>query len=64
MMRIEVRTPDWPGIAIEWQCANVCAQMTIEPKNFSALFRLAFPPLVPGTDPSDYTVRFRTLNVP
>jgi hypothetical protein len=62
--RIEVRTPDWAGIAIEWQCANLCAQMTIEPKNFSALFRLAFPPLAPGADASDYAVRFRTLDVP
>lgn len=60
---IEVRTPDWPGIAIEWECNNVCAQMTIEPKNFSALFRLAFPPLIPGADASEYTMHFRTLGV-
>ena len=61
--RVEVRTPDWPGIAIEWECTNVCAQMTIEPKNFSVLFRLAFPPLTPGADEIEYTMRFRTLGV-
>lgn len=61
--RIEVRAPNWPGIAIEWECAHVCPQMTIEPKNFSALFRLAFPPLTPGADAAEYTMRFRTLGV-
>lgn len=62
--RIEVRTPEWPGMAIEWECASVCAQMTIEPKNFSALFRLIFPPLTPGAEASEYTVHFRTVGAP
>jgi hypothetical protein len=62
--RVEVRTPDRPTMAIEWECAGLCAQMTIEPKKFSALFRLAFPPFGPGSDRRQYTLRIRSLHVP
>jgi hypothetical protein len=34
--------------------------MTIEPKHFSALFRLEFPKLTPGADPAHYTIHIRT----
>jgi len=61
--RIEVRTPDRPGMAVEWECTDVCAQMTVEPKSFSLLLRLAFPPLAPGTEAAEYTLYFRALGV-
>jgi hypothetical protein len=36
----------------------------IEPKNFSALFRLQFPPLTPGGDAAQYTIHIRALEAP
>jgi len=56
---VEVHTAGHPGIALEWDCSEVCPQMTIEPKNFSALFRLQFPPLPPGGDAAQYTIHIR-----
>ena len=61
---IEIETPGRPTISVEWECAKVCAQATIEQKNFSALVRVEFPPLVPGSDPGKYTLRIRTLASP
>jgi hypothetical protein len=58
---VEVRTPGRTGIAIEWECAESCPRMMIEPKNFSALFRLEFPALTPGAAPMEISVRFRIL---
>jgi hypothetical protein len=58
---VEVRTPGRPVIAIEWDCDAACPKMTIEPKNFSALFRLEFPPLTPGAAAAKYTVRIHVL---
>jgi len=58
---VEVRTPGRPVVAIEWECDTACPKMTIEPKNFSALFRLEFPPLTPGDAVAQYTVRIRVL---
>jgi hypothetical protein len=57
--RVEVRTTGHPAMTVEWDCAAECARMTIEPKHFSALFRLSFPKLTPGADPAQYTVHIR-----
>ena len=58
---VEVRTPGRPVMTIEWNCEKSCPKMRIEPKNFSALFRLEFPPLTPGGGAAEYTVRIRVL---
>lgn len=60
---VQVRTPGDPVIAIEWDCSSECAAMTIQPKNFSALFRLQFPPLAPGAKAA-YSIRIRAQNAP
>jgi hypothetical protein len=59
--RVEISTTGRSGIALEWECAAECGRMTIEPKNFSALFRLVFPPLEAGASPSAYEVHVRAL---
>jgi hypothetical protein len=59
--RVEIRTPGRPGIAMEWTCDESCARLTIEPKNFSALFHLEFPPIPPGSEAKGMTMRFRLL---
>ncbi|HYL46797.1 MAG TPA: hypothetical protein VEU52_07205, partial [Candidatus Limnocylindrales bacterium] len=64
MRRVEVQTPGRAGMAIEWECGKICARMTIEPKKFSALFRLEFPPLIPGGEAENYTVRLRVIGAP
>jgi hypothetical protein len=61
---VVVETTGRPTISIEWECAKKCARMTIEPKNFSALFRLEFPGLTPGGDAAEYTLRIRTTASP
>ncbi len=63
-MRVEIQTPGRPTIAFEWECAKACAHLTIEPKIFSALFRLEFPPLTSGGDTGQYTLRIRALGPP
>jgi hypothetical protein len=62
--RVEVHTAGHIATALEWECEKACPQMRIEPKNFSALFRLQFPPLNPGGDPAQYTIRIRALAGP
>lgn len=62
--RVEVHTAGHPVTALEWECGEACPQMRIEPKNFSALFRLQFPPLTPGGDAAQYTIRIRALGTP
>jgi Glycosyl hydrolases family 35 len=62
--RVEVRTPGGSVTGLEWECTGECARMIIEPKNFSALFHLQFPPLAPGSQTSHYTVRIRALARP
>ncbi|HUC42349.1 MAG TPA: hypothetical protein VL913_01265, partial [Candidatus Micrarchaeaceae archaeon] len=56
---VEVRSPEQPVITFEWECANECARLEIELKNYSALFRLAFPPLQPGGKAGSYTTRIQ-----
>jgi hypothetical protein len=59
--RVEVHTAGHPATALEWDCGKACPQMKIEPKNFSALFRLQFQPLTHGAGPAQYTLRIRAL---
>jgi Glycosyl hydrolases family 35 len=61
---VEIQTPKRPTIAFEWECARTRAHLTIEPKTFSALFRLEFPPLTSGGDEGQYTLRIRALGLP
>lgn len=61
--RVEIRTPGRPATAIEWDCDPACARLTIEPKLFSAWFRLEFPPLVPGAA-AHYRIRIVSLGSP
>lgn len=62
--KIEVHSPGRAAIEIAWDCTDACAQMTIEPKLFSALFRLQFSPLTPGGDASQYSMHIRVLDAP
>ena len=63
--QLEVRTPGRPGLALEWSCtkppAQPCGQMRIEMKRFSAMLTLQFPPLIPGGEPGEYSIRFSVL---
>ena len=65
---IEVHSPGRAAIEISWDCSKAevdgCPQMTIEPKLFSALFRLEFRALVPGAEASRYSMRLRVLDTP
>ena len=63
-MRVAVHALDRTGMAIEWECRGACAQMRIEQKSFSALFRLEFPPESPGADAAHYTLRIHALDLP
>jgi Glycosyl hydrolases family 35 len=58
--RVEVRTAGRTATTLEWDCAAECGRMIIEPKHFSGLFRLEFPKLTPGADPTHYTIHVRT----
>ncbi len=60
---IQIRTAGRPSVEISWECDGTCARMAIEPKNFSALFRLQFPVLRPGAD-ARYIVRLRAIGIP
>lgn len=48
---------------MDWDCSKLCGQMTIEQKYFSALLKLQFPPLVPGSSAADYVMHIRALSV-
>lgn len=56
--RVEIRTPGRAALAIEWNSGD----LFIEPKIYSALLKLQFPPLTPGGPANDYTVRLRLLH--
>ncbi|HUJ31820.1 MAG TPA: beta-galactosidase [Candidatus Acidoferrum sp.] len=62
--KIEIRSPRRPAIELDWDCAVSCARMTIEPKVFSALFRLEFAPLTPGAEAVQYSMQIRVLGMP
>jgi hypothetical protein len=57
--QVEVRPTGHPAMTLEWDCVAECARVSIEPKHFSALFRLQFPKLTPGADPAQYTIHIR-----
>lgn len=59
--RMEVRTTGRRTTVLEWDCVAECARMTIEPKNFSALLRLVFPPLTVGGAAAQYTIHIRAI---
>lgn len=59
--KIEIRSAGRPEIEISWDCGKSCGQMTIEPQYFSALFRLALPPLLPGAGTASYAMRIRVV---
>jgi hypothetical protein len=61
--RVEVHTSGHRATAFEWDCGTACPHLTIEPKNYSALFRLQFPPLTTGADAAQYTLRIRALGM-
>jgi len=61
---VEINTPGRPTISLEWECSKACARMTVEPKNYSALFRLEFTPLTPGGEAARYTLRIRAMESP
>jgi len=60
---VQARNPDRTGIELSWDCADACARLRIEFKNFSALFRLQFPPLEPGAE-EHYEISLRTVESP
>ncbi len=62
--KVEIRSADRPRIEFAWDCATACGRLSIEQKYFSALFRLEFPPLVPGGDVGTYSMRIRVLSAP
>jgi Glycosyl hydrolases family 35 len=62
--KLEIHNAGRSGIEIGWDCDESCGRMTIEPKHFSALFRLEFPPLVAGAEATNYSMRIRALNTP
>jgi hypothetical protein len=62
--RIEIHSPGRAAIELNWDCSDTCARLTIEPKPYSALFRLEFPPLTPGADATQYSIRIRILGTP
>jgi len=61
---VEIRTPGRTGVEVNWDCHETCGRMTIEPKHFSALFRLEFPPLEAGAVAGTYSLRIRALIAP
>jgi len=61
---VEIRTSGHPEMQVAWDCAKVCGQMTIQPKYFSALLELKFPPLAPGGAAANYSLHIRVLNAP
>jgi Glycosyl hydrolases family 35 len=61
---LEIRTLGNPTIQISWDCSKLCGEMTIQPKYFSALFELQFPPLTAGMAAAGYSVHFRVLSSP
>lgn len=62
--KVEIHSPGRAGIEMRWDCATTCGVMTIQPKLFSALFRLEFAALTPGADASHYSMRIRVLDAP
>ncbi len=60
--RVQIRQTRRPGIALEWEDAG--ARLSLEPKNFSVLLRLVFPPLAPGGAAAAYRIEFTVEEAP
>jgi hypothetical protein len=60
---VEIHTAGHPATSIAWECSDSCPQVNIEPKIFSALFRLQYQEIVPGGEAALYKIRIRALNV-
>jgi hypothetical protein len=56
--RLEVRTSNSPGLALEWNAGS----MTIEQKRHSALLKLQFPSLTPGAPPAAYRMKYTVVS--
>jgi Glycosyl hydrolases family 35 len=61
---VEIQAPGRIGMKFSWNCQGACGRLTIDPKHFSALFRLEFPPLVPGGAAVEYSLHIQALAVP
>ena len=60
--RIEIRQARGPGLVLGWEDAK--ARFTLEPKNYSVLLRLVFPPLDPGGAAGTYRIEFSVKGLP
>jgi hypothetical protein len=60
--RLEIRQARHPGLLIGWEDAK--ARMTLEPKNYSVLLRVVFPPLDPGGAAASYRIEFSVKESP
>lgn len=54
--QLEIRQARRPALALEW--ADAGARLTLEPKNYSVLLRLVFPPLPLGGAAATYRIEF------
>ena len=54
--RVEIRRPRHAGLAVAWDNDGVRA--TLEPRNYSVLLRLVFPPLAAGGAAGAYRIEF------
>lgn len=62
--QVEIRSASQPRVEVSWDCAKSCGRLRIEPKYFSALFRLEFPPLAPGAETASYSIRIHVVSPP
>ena len=53
---VEIRRPRHAGLAVAWGDSG--ARVTLEPKNYSVLLRMAFPPLSRGGEAGAYRIEF------
>jgi hypothetical protein len=60
--RLEIRQARHPGLLIGW--ADTKARLTLEPKNYSVLLRLVFPPLDAGGAAASYRIEFSVKESP
>jgi len=60
--KIEIRDARRPGLAVAWDDAG--ARLTLEPKKYSVLLRLEFPPLDPGGATAAYRIEFSVREGP
>lgn len=60
--QIDIREARRPGLALAWEDEG--ARLTLEPKNYSVLLRLEFPPLDPGGAVRTYRIEFSVKEAP